>query len=325
MSPTKFTNIFKTIHALIHLVFAFSCLLYGSSVHASGEGGAKSRQIIVGFAQDTLANDWRLSQVKGIEQGLAGHPNIRFIYSDGKGSTAKQIRDIEDMLASGVDILITSPRDSRAMSPVISKAYRQGIPVILLTRKVMTENYTTFIAPDDAAIARDAANFLAAELNNKGNILMLQGVPSASTAIQRTNAFLEALRKHPGVSVVSIKTANYLRSDAIKAVEEALQQGIEFDAIYAQSDSMASGARIALKKANYSLDDTVIVGIDYISEARSAILNGEQRASFTYPTCAGEAVDAVLAIVAGRKIDKHITVPSVRVTRKNATSVKPIF
>lgn len=281
--------------------------------------------IVVGFAQDTLGNDWRLAQVKGIEDGLAPYGNIRFIYTDGMGSTAKQIRDIEDMLASKVDILITSPRDARAMTPIIRKAYRQGIPVILLTRKIESDDYTTFIAPDDAVIARQAASYLAQQLRGKGKILMLQGVPSASTAIQRTNAFIEALQKYPGVTVSAIKTANYLRSDAIKAMEEVLQSGQEFDAIYAQSDSMASGARIALKKSGYDLSKTIIVGIDYISEARDAIRNGEQRASFTYPTCAREAVKAVLDIVAGKQVEKRMQVPSQRVTKDNVSTVDPIF
>jgi ribose transport system substrate-binding protein len=304
--------------AAILLFVVFS----GNSAMAESAG---KTDIVVGFAQDTLSNDWRLAQVKDIEAGLAPYKNIRFVFTDGMGSTAKQIRDIEDMLASKVDILITSPRDVQAMTPIIRKAYRQGIPVILLTRKIDSDDYTTFIAPDDAEIARQAATYLAEQLHGKGKILMLQGVPSASTAIQRTNAFIEALHKYPGVTVSVIKTANYLRSDAIKAMEEVLYSGQEFDAIYAQSDSMASGARIALKKSGYDLNKIIIVGIDYISEAREAISNGEQRASFTYPTCAREAVKAVLAIVAGKNINKRVMVPSQRVTKENVSTVDPIF
>lgn len=295
------------------------------STHGAAADEAVTKQFVVGFAQDTLSNDFRLAQVKGIESGLAPYKNIRFVYSDGMGSTAKQIRDIEDLLASKVDILITSPRDARAMTPVISKAYQQGIPVILLTRKIESNDYTTFIAPDDKAIARHAADYLAEQLHGKGKILMLQGVPSASTAINRTNAFSDALRQYPGISIAAIKTANYLRSDAIKALEEVLQSGLQFDAIYAQSDSMASGARIALKKSGYDLSTVIIVGIDYINEARDAIRKGEQQASFTYPTCAREAVEAVLAIIAGKKISKNVVVPSQRVTKENVSTVDAIF
>ena len=293
--------------------------------HSPVSAQQSERQILVGFAQDTLANDWRLAQVKQIEQQLAAYPSIRFIYSDGRGSTAKQVSDIEDMIALGVDILITSPRDERAMTPVIAEAYRKGIPVILVTRKIESDAYTTFISPDDAAIAREAAIFMAEELQHSGNILMLQGLPSTTTAIQRSNAFIQALSGYPEVQVVATRVGNYLRSDAIKAVEEALLKGLEFDAIFAQSDSMASGARIALRSAGIDPAEIVIVGIDYIDEARRAIISGEQRASFTYPLCADETVAAVLDITAGKAVAKQISVPSRLVTHQNAADTAPIF
>lgn len=321
ISLKPFTASFITNLLSLAVMAALLSLVARPAVAQSDNDGT----VLIGFAQDTLANDWRLAQVRAVEQGFAAHPNIRFIYTDGKGSTAKQIRDIEDLLVQGVDILITSPRDGRAMTPVIRNAYRKGVHVILLTRRIASDDFTTFIAPDDAAIARDAAQFMANELGGSGNILMLQGVPSATTAIQRTNAFLDVVREHQGLEVSAIRSANYLRSDAIKVVEEVLRQQLPFDAIYAQSDSMASGARIALKKAGYDPGKLVIVGIDYIAEARDAIRRGEQRASYLYPTCAEEAVAAAVALAKGEEVEKTIQVPSMRITRGNVDTIEPIF
>jgi ribose transport system substrate-binding protein len=305
---------------------AWCCLLLLSAAQAQTPAGENTQKpLTVGFAQDTLANDWRKAQVESVQLGLSRYPHIRFIYTDARGSTAKQIQDIEDLIFGGVDILITSPRDAHAMTPVIEQAYQRGIPVILLTRRIDSEAFTTLIAPDDEAIARDAASYLAENLGGEGDVLMLQGVPSASTAMARTNAFIDELGKHPGVRLSAIKSANYLRSDAIKAVEEVMQQGIHFDAIYAQSDSMASGARIALSKAGIDPGSLLIVGIDYISEARQAIRRGQQSASFTYPICADEAVNAVLTISSGKPLPKVIHVPSKRITRDNVEQIEPIF
>jgi ribose transport system substrate-binding protein len=88
---------------------------------------------------------------------------------------------------------------------------------------------------------------------------------------------------------------------------------------------MASGARIALNKAGIDPATVLIVGIDYIREAREAIRKGQQSASFTYPTCADEAVATVLAISEGRAVAKSIRVPSQRVTLDNVEQVSPIF
>jgi ribose transport system substrate-binding protein len=211
------------------------------------------------------------------------------------------------------------------MTPVVSKAYKVGIPVVLLTRKTLAEDYNVFIAPDDKGIARQAARYMAEKLGGKGRILILKGVPTATTAIHRTDSFLEEIEKHKGIKIVSIKTANYLRGDAIKAIEEALKEGIKFDAIYAQSDSMAAGARMALKNAGIDPKKIIIVGIDYIKEARDAIRKGEQAASFTYPTCGKEGAQAVLKILKGEGLPKEIAVESVMVTKENAEEVEPIF
>ncbi len=293
--------------------------------HAQASPGNPTKTVTVGFSQDNLANDWRLAQVEGVQKRLSHYPNIRFVYTDARGSTAQQIQDIEDLILREVDILVASPRDSRAMVPVFEHARSKGIPVILLTRMIESDAFTTFIAPDDAAIARDAARYIASQLKGQGRVLMLQGIPTASTAIIRTEAFVDELKQYPKLRVVATKSANYLRSNAIKAVEELIQQKVSFDAIYAQSDSMASGARIALMKVGIDPAGIPTVGIDYIPEAREAIRNGEQSASFTYPTCAKEAVNTILDIMKGKRVPRTIHVPSQQVTRNNVEQVEPIF
>ena len=279
----------------------------------------------VGFAQDTLANDWRRAQVNELTKQFKKHRNIKFIVTDAGGNSAKQIQDIEDLAHQKVDILITSPRDGRASTPAISRVYKQGIPVVLITRSITTNDYTSLISPDDYDIASKAAVFLAKKLSGKGNILMLQGVPTATTAIARTKGFLDTIKKYPGIKVTAIKVGNYLRSDAIRVTEAAIMEKVPFDAIYSQSDSMAVGARLALKKSGIAAKDKIIVGIDYINEARDAIKAGNQAASFIYPICAKETAAVVLKILKGKKVAKKISVESKLITKNNVNSISPIF
>ncbi|MFB6260906.1 MAG: hypothetical protein ABEK42_09545, partial [Thiohalorhabdaceae bacterium] len=60
-------------------------------------------------------------------------------------------------------------------------------------------------------------------LGGEGRIFMLEGVPEATPTRLRTDAFLAEARKHPAVSVVS-RVGNYLRGDAIRAVEAILRK-----------------------------------------------------------------------------------------------------
>jgi ribose transport system substrate-binding protein len=283
------------------------------------------RQYVVAFAQDTLANDWRNAQVRQMAEAFQPYPHIKFIYTNGEGQSAKQIYDIEGLINQHVDVLVTSPRDGAATTPVVAKAYKLGIPVVMVSRNITSEDYTSFVAPDNYQIAVHAGKYIAERLQGKGRVVMLRGVATASTAQLRAKGFEDALQAYPDIQIVADKAANYLRADAILAVEDILNAGIEFDAIYAQSDSMATGARMALKKAGIEPGQKIIVGIDYITEAQEAIRHGEQDASFVYPTCAAEAADLVVRILRGETVPKKVVVDSTMVTKSNVDTVKPIF
>ncbi len=316
---------------LILLALALGCALPGNAISsendASATGGQAPTQRIytVGFAQDTLANDWRAAQVREVEQALASYPFIRFVYTDAQNQTAKQIMDIEDLLNQGVDVLITSPRDGKALTPVIARAYRQGTPVVLLSRRIESEDFTVFIGHNDREIGRRAARLLAERLDGKGSIVVLQGIATASTTQERTTGFIEELGQHKGLSIAAMKPANYLRNDAVLAMEEIIEARLHFDAIFAQSDSMAAGARLALKANGISPEHIPIIGIDYIAEARQAIRAGEQAASFIYATGGREGAQQVLRILGGEPVPKYLMLESELVTTENVERIAPIF
>ena len=305
---------------LLSIVF----YLLNTSAFAS-DNGVNKKTFTVAFAQDTLSNDWRLAQVKQMEDAFKQYSNVKFIYTDGEGDTAKQIHDIKILMHQDIDLLITSPRNGVVMNAVISEAHKK-MPVVLITRKISSENFTAEVAPDDYKIASKAAHIMAKALNNKGKILMLRGIPTATTAIKREQGFTDTIKKHyPDITISSIKDGNYLRADAIRAVDEALSEKIEFDAIYSHSDSMASGARVSLKHANINVKSKKIIGIDYIPEARKAIINDEQLASFTYPTCAKETVEVVMKILNNKKYKRRTVIDSVTITKSNVKKINTIF
>lgn len=293
----------------------------------SGQLVAEDKRKIytVGFAQDTMQNDWRAAQVRELEAALKPYKNIRFIYTDAEGDPARQALDAESLVKQGVDFLVTSPRDPGLMTPVIDRIYKSGTPVILLSRKTFSDNYTTFISADNSEIARAAANHLAKQLKGKGRVVMLQGVSTSSTAKARAIGFRKALAKAPGIKIIAEPYANYLRGDAIREMEKIIARGEKFDAVYAHSDSMAVGARLAMKKAGIDPRKIIIIGIDYIAEARTAIRLGEQSASFTYPTAGRQGAHAILGLIQGKPVKKLQRISFIKVTRRNVDTVESIF
>ena len=301
---------------LLFVIFA----LVGMSAHAT----AGEHEFIVGFPEDNLSNDWRAAQMNEIKAEFAKHPNIKFLMADAGGSVAKNIADIEAMAEAGAQLLFLAPRNPDAVQLVVSRLRKQGMRIVLLTRKLNSEDYDTYISPDDFRIAYDAAIFLAEEIGGNGRILMLEGVPTTSTAIKRKGGFLAGLANYPGVHVVS-RVANYSRSEAIRALEESIATGEKFDAIYAHNDAMAIGARTVLKANGIAPSSVPMVSIDFLPETREAIINGEQLASFTYPTCGKAGVAAAMDILNGKSVPRFIAIASERVTRDNVNRVHTVY
>jgi len=290
----------------------------------AGPAFASEPEFIIGFPEDNMANDWRAAQMREIETELAKHPNVKFLMADAGGSVAKNIQDIESMARQGVQLLFLAPRDPDAVSLVVSRLRKQGVHIVLLTRKLTNDNYDTYISPDDFKIAYEAGVLLSEKLKGSGRILMLEGVPTTSTSKRRKNGLLAGLGNYPGISVIS-KIANYSRVQAIQVLDAALREGLKFDAIFAHNDAMATGAKIVLKKNGIDPASIPIIGIDFLPETREAILNGEQLASFTYPTCGKVGVAAALEILHGKKVPRFIPVPFQLVTLKNVNDVKSIY
>lgn len=306
------------------LVLCWTVLAHAQpAANLAGNGDVNAVAGRVGFAQDTLANDWRLMQVKDVERGLADYPNIEFIVTDGEGSIALQAQQIRE-LADSVDVLITSPRSEAVLSEIISHIHAQGTPVILLSRGIQGDSYTSFVYAQNELIGQQAGEFMGEAINGTGNVLMLQGVPGASVTTERTQGFMAAMGAYPDIQVIT-KVANYLRADSIRAVREVLANQTAFDAIFAQSDSMAEGARMALTQAGIDPSSLPIVGIDYIRGAREALINGQQSLSFTYPTGGKEGAELAVRLLRGEPVPKRVEVPFTRVTPDNAANVEPIF
>jgi ribose transport system substrate-binding protein len=278
---------------------------------------AGERRFVVAFSQDAADNEWRAAQARQLNEAFAKLAGVEFVVAQAGGNSARQIVDIEGFVQRRVDLLIVSPRDAALLAEPVARAHRAGIPVMLITRRVDGDAFTTHIGPDDEGIGRAAARLIAERLGGRGDVVMLQGTPTTSTAQARTRGFTDELARRPGLRLAAVRVANYQRSEAIRETEDLLRQGTPFAAIFAQNDTMASGVRLALKQAGRDPGQVVLVGIDYLPEVREAIRAGEQAASFIYPTCVPEIVSTAEAILAGRKVARRILVPSVLVDRSN--------
>lgn len=281
-------------------------------------------QRTIAFAQDTMANDYRREQVFEAKKEAEKNKNINFTYSDANGQTSMLIRQIEKFIKDKVDVIIIGTNDEEAVVPVISKAMSQGIAVIILDRGVKTENYSTFINSDNVNIGKIGAEYIAKRLNGKGKVLLFEGLQKADVTHLRTKGFMDEISKYKEIEVIK-RTGNYLRKDAIKETEELVKNNISVDAIFSESDSMLSGVRSTYEKYGLDSSKVIMVGCDYTSEAKEAIIKGTQTGSILFPLGGVEAIQTAIKIINKEKVDKHIVIPVKLVTKENVEIIKPVF
>ncbi|DAB38097.1 MAG: LacI family transcriptional regulator [Sulfuricurvum sp. GWF2_44_89] len=278
----------------------------------------------IAFAQDTMGNDFRKAQVYEVRDAALKHPDVKFIYSDAKGQTSLLIRHINGFIDSKVDVIVVGTNDEKAVVPVIAKAEKSGIPVIILDRGIQGNEYTTFINSDNLKIGEMGAKYIAQRLRGKGKVLLFEGLQKADVTKLRSKGFMDEISKHKGISVIK-RTGNYLRKDAIVEMEKLIVSGEKVDAIFSESDSMLSGARSAMLRHTIDPSSIITVGCDYTSEARDAIRNGTQSGSVLFPLGGKKTVETALKIFKGESVPKHIVIPVKLITKENVEKEMPIF
>ncbi|HJX41878.1 MAG TPA: substrate-binding domain-containing protein, partial [Anaerolineales bacterium] len=237
-------------------------------------------------------------------------------------SSARQIQDVHTLLDSGIDLLIISPNQSEALSPVVAEAYRR-IPVILLDRSVVGFNYTLFIGPDNRLIGKQAGQYVASLLGaNGGKIVEILGRSGSPPVLDRSIGFQEAIAQQGNISIVDTLVADWLRDKAEDELTSWLRKNGPVDVIMAQNDAMADGARRAAMKLG--IQGLHVVGIDGLPGPGGGIelvKSGALAATFTCPTGGKEAVISALDILHQEEgIPKKMILRTSLVTRQSIES-----
>ncbi|MFP7300341.1 substrate-binding domain-containing protein [Neobacillus niacini] len=292
----------------------------GAATNTAGDDG----ELVVGWSQMENNNPWRIAETKSIREE-AEKRGIKMVYSDAQSDTAKQISDVEDMVAQGVDYIILAPREFEGLTPALETAKKADIPVILVDRKVAGEagkDYVSFLGSNFIEQGQKAADWLIEEMGGKGNIVELTGTSGSSVAMDRQKGFGDRLKeKAPDMKVIASQTGDFARANGQKVMENLLQsEGDKITAVYAHNDEMAIGAINAIKAAGkVPGKDIIIVSVDGTKDALQAIIDGEMGATVESSPFFGPSVfDVIKDLEDGKEVEKEIIIEDRFFDKSNA-------
>ena len=242
------------------------------------ESGAGDRWV-VGFSQMGHDNPWRMAQTQSLRDEAAKR-GYELVVADAQDQTAKQVADVEDLIARRVDVILLAPREFEGLAPALQAAREARIPVILVDREAEGtpgEDFVTFLGSNFVEQGRRAAEWLVKETNGQAGIVELTGTPGSSVATDRAKGFRDVIAQHPGMKIIASQTGEFSRATGQRVLQNIAQSlGKQITAVYAHNDEMALGAIQALKSAGLQPGtDVKVVSIDGQRAALEAIQRGE--------------------------------------------------
>ena len=267
----------------------------------------------VGFSQTEMNNPWRLAQTQSMKDEAA-KLGWQLVFTDAASSAAKQVADVDSMIAQRVDVIFLSPREEKALIPAVMKAKRAGIPVFLIDRDVDESiakpgrDFVSFIGSDFVLEGHRAGDWMVKATNGQAKIIELQGTLGSSPANDRRKGFAEAIAGHSGMQIVASQTGDFTRDGGRRTMETLLQAHPEATAVYAHNDEMAMGAIAALEAAGrHPGKDITIVSIDGEKDGLQAVADGKMGATVECnPRFGPAAYAAAIAYSKGQAISPHV-------------------
>jgi ribose transport system substrate-binding protein len=296
---------------------AAASALLATSAMAQGLPPLKQKPTYkVGFAQTESNNPWRIAQTESMK-AQAQKEGWQLVYTDAAGSAAKQVADVNSMIAQGVDLIFLAPREEKPLIPAVMAAKKAGIPVILLDRSVDPSlakpgvDYVTFIGSDFVEEGKRAAEALIKATGGKATIIELEGTTGSSPANDRKKGFDERIKQEAGMKIVASQSGDFARDKGRQVAETLLQAHPDATAIYAHNDEMALGAIAALEAAGKKPGkDVVLVSIDGEKDALQAIIDGKLIATVECnPKFGPKAFETAKRYAKGEKIEPWVINP----------------
>lgn len=275
-------------------------------------------KLTIAYVPTTMNNPFWTAMMGGITDEMTAKnmdPETQLVTVDAESDQNTMNNYIYDLINQKVDAIIMAPMDCTACTEALQACADAGIPVINVDTAVdRTDLVVSVIASDNYAAGVDCANDMMSRLD-KGSKIYIMNQPSGSACVQREQGFLDTVGDY--FEIVATSDTSGDTAKTLPVAEDALTAEPDLAGFFCINDMAALGCVQACTAA--SKDDVVIYGVDGNPDFMGYVKDGSATASAAQqPSVVGaDAVDAIIAYLAGEKVDAEVTVPVELITTDN--------
>lgn len=293
------------------------CSNAGTGTSTTTTSTTSPAKLKVGFSQATMQSPFYVELKEGAA-AAATKAGYELIFLDANGDVTKQNNDIQDLITQGVKVLILNPVNPEAVVPSIQAAEAAGIPVITVDRPV-TAGAVAHVGRDNVEMGRLVGQAVVDKLGTAGGkIIEIQGDAGGIVMANRRDGFHAAVKGVNGVKIVEGPYAEYIRANAVTAMQDLLQANADVKVVYSHNDDMSLGALQVLTEAGKT--KVLVAGVDGLMEALQAIKNGDQymATAMNDPRYLGDVtIQVAERVVAKQPVPKFVDAGTTLVTKAN--------
>ncbi|MCZ4313000.1 substrate-binding domain-containing protein [Comamonadaceae bacterium G21597-S1] len=267
---------------------------------------------VVGFANASLSNPWRVAMVGSLTAAARRQRDVaQLVVRDAHDDPELQVAQLQEMRAQGIDLLILSAAagsDPR-LDAAVSELATRGLPIIGIDRHCGgPEDMVSFVTASDLVIGRVSALWLAELLGGKGCVLMLCGRRDASPCQMRLQAAKEVFSLHPQIEIVGIEFTDWQAVQAQAAVSRMLTSGQVPDGVWSDSGLQSIGSLQAFAAAGFRKGAIPPhTGGDINIMYKTALQMRVPLCALDYPAAMGAlAFQTALETLSGRQVPRRV-------------------
>ena len=272
-------------------------------------GAALAKPLTVGVSWSNFQEErWKTDEASMKAQ--LEKLGAKYISADAQADSTKQISDVENLIARGCDALIILAYDADAISPAISRAKAEGIPVVGYDR-LIEDPYAFYLTFDNKEVGRLQAREVF-KVKPEGNYVFIKGSPTDPNADFLHEGQLEVLKKAMEAGKIKTVGEQYTEGWKPEVAQKNMEQILtannnKVDAVVASNDGTAGGVVAALTAQGME-GITPVSGQDGDHAALNRVARGIQTVSVWKDAreLGKAAANIAVALANGKKIDDAI-------------------